>query len=54
MDTLIYLGIPTDLEPGEYDMRLVVYEYATQKPTVEQGIWEAEKTLARLKVGELE
>ena len=54
VDTLIYLGIPTDLEPGEYDMRLVVYEYATQKPTVEQGIWEAEKTLARLKVGELE
>ncbi|MCY4411820.1 MAG: hypothetical protein OXC27_15295 [Caldilineaceae bacterium] len=54
MVTLIYLDIPTDLEPGEYDMRLVVYDYATQKPTVEQGIWEAEKTLAILRVGELE
>ena len=35
-------------------MRLVVYDYETLKPTVELGVWEAEKTLAKLKVGELE
>ena len=54
MDSIIYLEIPTNLQPGEYDLRLVVYDFETLKPTVELGVWEVEKTLARLNVGELE
>ena len=52
VDTLHFLEFPSDLLPGEYELRLVVYDFETQKPTVELGVWEAEKTLARLKVGE--
>ena len=54
VDTLHFLKFPSELLPGEYDLRLVVYDFETLIPTVEQGVWEAEKTLARLKVGELE
>ena len=54
VDTLHFLEFPSELLPGEYDLRLVVYDFETLIPTVEQGVWEAEKTLARLKVGELE
>ena len=54
VDTLHLLQFPSDLPPGEYDLRLVVYDFETLKPTVELGVWEVEKTLARLKVGELE
>ena len=54
VDSIIYLEIPTNLQPGEYDLRFVVYDFETLKPTVELGVWEVEKTLARLRVGELE
>ncbi len=54
VDTLHFLEFPSDLLPGEYDLRLVVYDFETLKPTVELGVWEVEKTLARLRVGELE
>ena len=54
VDTLHLLEFPPELPPGEYELRLVVYDFETQKPTVELGVWEAEKTLARLKVGEFE
>lgn len=54
VDTLHLLQFPSDLPPGEYDLRLVVYNFETLKPTVELGVWEVEKTLARLRVGELE
>ncbi len=54
VDTLYSLVFPSELLPGEYELRLVVYNFETLIPTVEQGVWEAEKTLARLKIGELE
>ena len=54
VDTLHILEFPKELLPGEYELRLVVYDFETQKPTVELGVWEAEKTLASLKVGESE
>ena len=51
--TLFYLELPEDLEPGEYELRLVVYDFETLKPTVELGVWEPETTLTRLQLGEL-
>ena len=53
VDTLHFLEFPSDLSPGEYELRLVVYDFETLKPTVELGVWEAEKTIAQLQVGEL-
>ena len=52
-DTWAHLEIPGDLLPGEYELRLVVYDAETLKPTVELGVWEPERTLARLQVGEV-
>ena len=51
-DTLAQLDLPADLQPGEYELRLVVYDAETLKPTVELGVWEAETTLARLRLAE--
>ena len=51
-ETLTQLDLPADLQPGEYELRLVVYDAETLKPTVELGVWEAEKTLARLRLAE--
>ena len=31
VDSIIYLEIPTNLQPGEYDLRLVVYDFATHE-----------------------
>ncbi|MCY4090580.1 MAG: hypothetical protein OXF62_07155 [Caldilineaceae bacterium] len=49
-DTWIHLDIPADIPPGEYELRLVVYDSKTLKPTVEMGVWEPERTLAILRV----
>ena len=38
--------------PCEYELRLVVYDTETLKPTVELGVWESETTLARLRLAE--
>ena len=48
-----FLEFPSDLPPGEYELRLVVYDFETLKPTVELGVWEPETTLTRLQLGEL-
>ena len=48
VDTLYFLVFPADLPAGEYELRMVVYDIDTVKPTVELGVWEAEKVLARL------
>ncbi len=49
-DTMVQFGFPTDLAPGEYALRLVVYSTETQIPTVEIGVWEPELLLARLQL----
>ena len=50
IDTLHFLEFPSDLLPGDYELRLVVYDFATQEPTVELGVWEPEVSLARLRL----
>ena len=54
VDTLHLLEFPTDLPPGEYELRLVVYDFETLKPTVEIGVWESETVLARLRMSEVQ
>ena len=54
VDTLVYLDIPASIPPGEYELRLVVYDFETLKPTVELGVWEAETVLARLRLAGVE
>ena len=46
------MEIPPDLKPGEYELRLVVYDYESLKPTVELGVWEPEAVIANLQVSE--
>ena len=53
-DTLAQLDLPADLQPGEYELRLVVYDTETLKPTVELGVWEPKLTLARLRLAEVQ
>ena len=48
VDTMHLLLFPNDYPPGEYELRLFVYDFETLKPTVEIGVWEAETVLARL------
>ena len=52
VDTLYHLEIPADLDSGEYELRLIVYDFETLKPTVELGVWEPEAVLAVLQVAE--
>ncbi len=50
VDTLFSVSVPTDIPAGDYELRLIVYDSDTLKPTVEMGVWEAELTLARIRV----
>ncbi len=52
VDTRILLHFPADLQPGDYELRLVVYDFLTQTPTVQQDVWQPEITLARLRLAE--
>ena len=52
VDTLVQLEIPADIAPGEYELRMVVYNFETQVPTVQVGVWEPEVVLARLRLAE--
>ena len=52
VDTLHLLEFPADLLAGEYELRLVVYDFETQQPTVELGVWEPEFVLARLRLAD--
>ncbi len=47
-DSLIHIDIPADIQSGSYDLRLVVYDFETQIPTVEIDVWQPEVTLASL------
>ena len=44
--------LTAELSAGEYELRMVVYNFETLTPTVEIGVWEAETTLARLRLAE--
>ena len=50
VDTLFNVSVPTDISAGDYELRLIVYDPDTLKPTVELGVWEAEFTLAQIRV----
>ena len=52
VDTLFHLDFPDDLLPGEYELRLTVYNAETLIPTVEIDVWEPELVLARLRLTE--
>ena len=54
VETLALLDVPADLPPGDYELRVVVYDFETQVPTVQQGVWEPELTLARLRLAEVQ
>ena len=51
VDTLYHLNFPADLEPGDYELRLIVYDAETLTPTVEIDVWEPEHIVARLRFG---
>ena len=50
VDSLFHLELPADLPPGDYQLRLVVYDAETLIPTVEVGVWEPEKLLTQLRL----
>lgn len=50
VDSLHFLDFPSEIQSGEYDLRLVVYDFETLIPTVELGVWEPEKVIARLQL----
>ena len=52
IDFQTVLAVPADLPAGDYELRLVVYDTETLVPAVEIGVWEAETTLARLRLAE--
>ena len=51
-DSLHLIEFPADLPSGYYELRIVVYDIESLKPTVELGVWEAETTIAHLHFGE--
>lgn len=53
VDNLFHFDIPADLQPGEYELRLVIYDSETHKPVAELDVWETEIVLARLQLAEL-
>lgn len=52
VDTLSMLDFADDLPAGDYEFRMVVYNFETQAPTVEIGVWEPETTLARVRLAQ--
>lgn len=54
VDTLQFLEFPLDLLPGQYELRLVVYDFESMKPTVELGVWEPETVLTSLKLSDIQ
>ncbi len=49
-DALVRLELPEELADGEYELRLVIYDAETLQPAVEDGTWEPELILARLRL----
>lgn len=54
VENLFHLKLPADLAPGEYELRLVIYESETKKPSAQLDIWNTEILLARLQLAEIQ
>ena len=54
VETLFQLDFPDDLRSGVYELRLAVYNFETEASVVELDVWEAEKTLSRLRLAQIE
>ena len=54
VDTWHIIDFPADFPPGEYEIRLVVYDSETLKPTAQMDVWQPEITLARLRLADVE
>ena len=52
VETMPLLHFPPDLPPGEYELRLVVYDFETQVPAVQIDVWETEFTLAKVRLSD--
>ena len=50
IDTLIRLDFPPELPAGEYELRLLLYDAVTLQTVVQDGTWEPELILGRLRV----
>ena len=50
IDTLVRLDFPPELPAGEYELRLVLYDADTLQTVVQDGTWEPELILARLRM----
>lgn len=50
IDSLVRLELPEELPGGEYELQLVIYDAETLQPVVQEGTWEPELLLARLRL----
>jgi len=50
IDTLVRLDFPPEMPAGEYELRLLLYDAVTLQTVVQDGTWEPELILARLRV----
>lgn len=50
IDTLIRLDFPPELPAGEYELRLLLYDAVTLQTVVQDGTWEPELILGRLRM----
>ena len=53
VESLFHFDLPADLLAGDYELRMVVYNFETRAPTVQVGVWEPEVVLARLRLAEV-
>ena len=53
IDTLYHIKFPEDLQSGVYELRIIVYDFETLKPTVELGVWEPETVLTNLQFSDV-
>ncbi len=54
VDNLFHFELPADLPPGEYELRVVVYDSETHKPAAELDVWNTEIVLARLQLEDVQ
>ena len=54
VDSLGLIQLSADLPAGEYELRMVVYDFETLVPTVEVGVWKPEVTLGRVRLADVQ